>query len=246
MKRYFIIAFCSLLLVLSACNSEETFDCIKKAGDLKTKIINDFSEFNDLVIHDDISLQIIEAEQEYFELTYGENLISKISFTLENDSLLIHNGNFCSWSRDYQKPLIKWYTNKEKIYINSQTSGRIFNTDTLRKNLHIDTRDISNDVELMVANNGIIITSNSISNFYISGTSNNLKVISYFSDSRFELGKLEAHSVNILQRGYNDIIVHSKDSLIGSIENAGRVLYYGNPGIKMTVQNGGQLIKIEE
>ncbi|MBK6263784.1 DUF2807 domain-containing protein [Marivirga sp. S37H4] len=246
MKGIFKIAVYSLFVLLSACDSEEAFDCVKKPGDIETKVITEFPEFNDLVIHDDISLQIIEDESEYFELTYGKNLISKINFKLENDSLLLTNDNFCSWARDYQKPLLKWHTNKESIYINSQTTGEIFNTDTLRKNLQIHTREISNEIELFVSNNATVLSSSSISNFHISGNSNSMKIFSYFSDSRFELGNFEVNHISVLQRGFNDIIVHAKDSLIGSIENAGRVLYYGNPGVKMVVQNGGKLIKLEE
>ena len=50
----------------------------------------------------------------------------------------------------------------------------------------------------------------------------------------------------MLQRGYNDIIVNVKDSLVGSIENAGRILYKGNPGVKVAVGNGGELIHLDQ
>lgn len=235
-----------LLLIVNACNSDNAFDCIKKPGDIQTIIIDDLPEFNDLVIHDDITLELVEDEKEYFEVIYGENLIPKIRFVSDKDSLLIYNENFCGWTRDYQKPLVRWHTTKEEINIESLSSGNIFNIDTIRMDLQIEARDISNEVELVVNSKNIILLSNSISNFKVRGKCVRLKVQSYFNDSRFELGELKTSRANVLQRGYNDIIINPTDSLIGSIEGAGRVLYYGNPGIKMVVENGGELIQLKE
>ncbi|GAA5029037.1 hypothetical protein GCM10011506_17020 [Marivirga lumbricoides] len=235
-----------LFLIANACSSENAFDCIKKTGDIKTILVNDFSEFNDLVIHDDITLELIEDESEYFEVIYGENLIPKIKFVSDKDSLLIYNENFCGWTRDYQKPLVRWHTTKELVNIKSLSSGNIFNNDTLGVNLQIEAKDISNKVELTVNSENILLISNSISNFKVIGHCQRLTVRSYFSDSHFELGQLQCSRVNVLQRGYNDIIVNPSDSLVGSIENAGRVMYYGSPGIKMVVENGGELIKLEK
>lgn len=246
MKKHINYIAIFLFAIVNACNSENAFDCIKKPGDVKTKIIDDLLDFNELVIHDDITLELVEDEREYFEVIYGENLIPKIKFIANKDSLLIYNENFCGWTRDYQKPLIRWHTTKEQINIKSLSSGNIFNVDSIRMDLQIEARDISNEVELVVNSNNITLVSNSIANYKIKGKCINLTVRSYFSDSRFELGELETSRANVLQRGYNDIIVNPSDSLVGSIENAGRVLYYGNPGVKMMVENGGELIQLKE
>ena len=170
----------------------------------------------------------------------------KLIIQSENDSILFFNENFCNWTRDFKKPLVRWHTNKDKILIRSLSSGNIFNKDTLTMDIHIEARDYSNEIKLIVKNNNTILSTNSISNFTLSGQSIGLTVRSYFSDSHIDLGNLEVKRANILQRGYNDIIVNPTDSLVGSIENAGRILYYGDPGVKVVVRNGGELIKLND
>lgn len=235
-----------ILLLTSGCDSEDAFDCIKTSGKTQIKVITEFAEFGELLLHDNIELEIIEDETEYFELIYGENLLPKLIMESENDSISFFNENFCNWTRDFKKPLIRWHTNKDKIVIRSLSSGKIYNSDTLRMDIHIEAKDYSNEVELLVNSNNVILTSNSISNFTCSGQSNGLIVRSYFSDSRIDLGNLKVSRADVLQRGYNDIIVNPTDSLIGSIENAGRILYYGNPGLKVAVRNGGELIRLND
>lgn len=234
-----------VILLISGCDSKEAFDCVKTPGEMQTLAITEFPEFRELLIHDNIELEIIDDETEYFEILYGENLIPKIKVVSENDSILFLNENFCNWTRDFKKPLIKWHTNKDNVLIRSMSSGNIFNKDTLRMDIQIQSENYSNNIDLVVNNNRTILSTNSISNFTLKGQSNGLFVRSYFSDSRFNLSNLKVNRADILQRGYNDIIVNPTDSLVGSIENAGRILYYGNPGIKVEVRNGGELIPLE-
>ncbi len=235
-----------ILLLYISCNSEEAFDCVKTSGDLDTLMITDFPDFRELLIHNNIELEIIEDEIEYFELIYGRNLLPQLMMEYESDSLSFFNNNFCNWTRDFKKPLIKWHTTKNEIVIRSLSSGNIFNIDTLKMDVVIVAEDYSNKIDLIVNNKKTLLASNSISNFTFSGMSDRLIVNSYFSDSQFNLGELQVLRAEILQRGYNDIIVNPTDSLVGSIENAGRILYYGNPGIKVEVRNGGELIKLND
>lgn len=241
---YLYIVFISLLLL--SCDSEDAFDCAKTSGEVQTQVITEFTEFGELIIHDNIELEIIEDETEFFELVYGKNLLPKLKVQSQNDSILFFNENYCNWTRDFKKPLIKWHTNKDKILIRSLSTGNIFNKDTLRMDIQIEAKDYSNEIDLVVNNNNVLLITNSVTNFTFSGQSIGLTVRSYFSDSRIDLANLEVSRANVLQRGYNDIIVNPTDSLVGSIENAGRILYYGNPGVKMEVRNGGELIRLTD
>lgn len=242
--RYIILILS--ISVLQACDSEDAFDCFKKSGELTTVKIDDFPDFAELLIHDDIELEIIETDQEYFELTYGENLIPKIVMEHENDSLSFFNQNFCGWTRDFEKPKLKWFTNKSSINILCLSNGKITSADTLRNDLIIQIESSTNEVDLKINNNKTSLLSNSTTYFNINGKSNNLRIAAYFNDGKYDCGNLLANRANVLQRGYNDIIVNVKDSLVGSIENAGRILYKGNPGVKVEVSNGGELIHLDQ
>lgn len=118
--------------------------------------------------------------------------------------------------------------------------------DTLRNDFVIRIQNATNEVDLNLNNNNTTLLSNSSSNFQISGKSNGLRIAAYFNDGKFDCSELIVNRANVLQRGYNDIIVNVKDSLVGSIENAGRILYKGNPGVKVEVSNGGELIHLDQ
>ena len=242
--KYIILLLTAI--AFQACDSEDAFDCFKKSGELTTVKIDNFPDFAELLIHDDIELEIIETDQEYFELTYGENLIPKIVMEHENDSLSFFNQNFCGWTRDFEKPKLKWFTNKSSINILCLSNGKITSADTLRNDLIIQIESSTNEVDLKINNNKTSLLSNSTTYFNINGKSNNLRIAAYFNDGKYDCGNLLASRANVLQRGYNDIIVNVKDSLVGSIENAGRILYKGTPGVKVEVSNGGELIHLDQ
>ncbi|WP_375578052.1 DUF2807 domain-containing protein [Marivirga tractuosa] len=241
---------CIFLLLASfsyqACDSEDAFDCIKKSGEETTVIIDDFPDFAELLIHDDIELEIVENDEEYFELTYGKNLIPKIVMDHENDSLSFFNQNFCGWTRDFEKPKLKWFTDKSTIRVNCLSNGEITSADTIRNDFVIRIQSATNEVNLKINNNNTSLLSNSSTYFNVAGKCNGLRIAAYFNDGKYDCGDLISNRANVLQRGYNDIIVNVKDSLIGNIENAGRILYKGNPGVDVAVSNGGELIHLDQ
>ncbi len=224
------------------CNSLNAPDCFQKAGSAKTVILTSDKPFNDVVIYDDIALNIVEDDTVYFELVYYENLIPEITFEYAKDSIILRNRNSCNFVRDFKRPLINYHTNKGTNNIYSLTAGNITNTDTLRNSVRIVCKDVSNLINLTVDNTLTIFSGNSSSNFNGQGKTQILRILAYFNDGKYDCSNLRAKRVDFLQRGYNDILVHVTDSLVGSIENAGRVFYTGDPGLKVNVENGGELI----
>ncbi|WMN06961.1 DUF2807 domain-containing protein [Marivirga arenosa] len=243
------IKYCFFLLIISlsflGCNSTNAPDCFQSAGEETTISITELESFNQLVIYDDIELEIIEAENEYFELTYGENLIPEIIYEYENDSISFFNYNSCGWTRDFKKPKLKWFTDKESINIISLSNGNIITNDTLYRPISIRTENAVGDINLLINNSYILLSSNSSANYNVIGRSDELTIYAYFNDGIYECENLQVNNAKILHRGYNDIIVNAKNSITGSIENAGRILYVGNPSLNVEVSNGGELIQIE-
>jgi hypothetical protein len=232
------------LLLLPACDNPNAPDCFQKAGEEKIIELHGFENFNELVINDDIDLQIVEDDTTYFELSFYENLMPEIVSYAINDSLIFENKNSCNFVRDFKKPLLIYHSNKALNRIISISTGLISASDTLRNKLHITSEDISGEVMLMVNNETVILSSNSTCNFILRGKTKRLIINAYFNDGKFDCRDLTCERADILQRGYNDIIISPLDSLVGSIENAGRVYYSGNPGIKMNIFGGGELIQI--
>jgi len=245
-KFYRPILCLAIAVIIPSCSSEDSFDCVKKSGKLTTVRIDDFEDFAQLVIYDNIELEIAYANEEFFELTYGENLIPKIIVEQKNDSLSFFNQNGCGWTRDFEKPKLKWFTYKTTINIISLSNGNINSSDTIKSDLSLRMEDATNKITLKLNNNNTTLSTNSISNFTVGGQSKSLRIRNYFNDGKIDCENLIVNRADVLHRGYNDITVNVTDSLIGSIENAGRILYKGNPGVDVAVSNGGALIHLDQ
>ena len=233
-------------LIMKGCDSLNSPDCFQKAGEQIITRITEFPEFDKLVIYDDINLQIIEDDTTYFELDYYENLIPEIQYELDNDSIVFTNNNSCNFVRSFKAPTLIFHSDKPENFIVSLSTGDIFNKDTLRNNIRVITEDVSNIVRLTVNNNQTVFSSNSSTNFYATGKTSLLILRAYFNDSKYYCKDLQAERVDLVHRGYNDMIVYASDSIVGAIENAGRVFYDGNPGLNIEITYGGQLIPLNK
>ena len=246
LRRLIYLAPLFSIFLVSGCNNENAPDCFKESGKLETVTITTFDSFETLVIHDDISVEIIETENDdYFELSYGKNLLSKVDFESINDSLLVYNNNRCGWVRNFNKPELKWYTSKATNTIISLSIGKIRNKDTLRNNLQVRTENAISEVNLTVNNNYTRLSSNSATNFAINGFTDKLQMISYFGDGQYDSKNLVCREGDILQRGYNDMWVNAVETLKVRVENAGTVYYTGEPDLQQQVSNGGKLVYVE-
>ena len=67
-------------------------------------------------VYNDIDVVLVEADEFRIEITTGENLMEKITSTVENGTLYLKNENIRYWLRSYDYPL------EIKIYHNSITS----------------------------------------------------------------------------------------------------------------------------
>ena len=67
-------------------------------------------------VYNDIDVVLVEDDEFRIEITTGENLMEKITSTVENGTLYLKNENIRYWLRSYDYPL------EIKIYHNSITS----------------------------------------------------------------------------------------------------------------------------
>ena len=68
--------------------------------------------FTAIHVYNDIDVVLIESDESKIEITTGENLMEKITSTVENGTLYLKNENIRYWLRSYDYPLeIKIYHN---------------------------------------------------------------------------------------------------------------------------------------
>ncbi len=102
-------------------------------------------------VYHDINVTLVESDEFKIEITTGENLMDKITSTVENNTLYLKNENIRYWIRSYDYPLeVKIYHNNI-IHINYESWGDLkseglisqdtinrFDLDVLHGSGHID------------------------------------------------------------------------------------------------------------
>ncbi|MDN5202896.1 head GIN domain-containing protein [Fulvivirgaceae bacterium BMA10] len=247
MKRfiYRIFVYLNLLVFTASCNDPDSFDCVKKTGEVieEERILETFTK---LVIHHDINVSLLNGDNQKVIVKAGENLMSKISLEVEGNELVIRNNNTCNWTRSYGG-IDVFVTSNDLTYIKSSGSGNINSVDTyhIEKQLNIECKDGSGDFNLDVSGNKLVVVNNSLANINLSGSITNLTVGYYYNYGRCHARDLVAQNIFINHLGVNDILVKSNNKIRGNIESTGNVIYYGNANdVKMNITGTGQLIKM--
>jgi hypothetical protein len=97
MKKLF---FTTLVALLFSCNSENSWDCLQAAGDPISKEYV-VSEFTKIRIENEVILYLKQGEIQQIILETGENMLSDISVTVEDETLVVKDNNKCNLVRDY-------------------------------------------------------------------------------------------------------------------------------------------------
>ena len=91
------------------------------------------------------------------------------------------------------------------------------------------------DFRLDLQTEQLFIESNSVSNFYLSGQSQNLHVFFSWGNGIFYGENLIANAITFYHRGSNDVILFPINSISGDIYSTGNVVLKNNPNLPPTV-----------
>ena len=243
MKRITAYIGAVALLLMLGCNNTN-FDCVKKAGD-NTTVELLLPPFHSININDGINVILKSGNVQEVKLTAGENLISGIKLSVDEDGFLnIYNENNCNWVRSY-RDINLHLTLDTLARINHYGFGLLSSEGVVTfNNFTVNIKDGTGDVQLEIDNERLYIVNNSIANCYISGQTNDFIVGYYYNDGICQAEGLSAKTVSINHLGTNTIAVNPSESLIGSLQSSGDILYHGTPqNIGINVTGTGKLRK---
>ena len=224
-----------VLLLVFACNSEDTIDCFQSSGDIIQQEIST-SSFERIFVNRDIELIIKDAPNHKVTIETGENLINDVIAEVVDNQLILTDYNTCNYVRDYG--ITKIYIEAPNLTeIRTSTQYEISSDGTLNYNnlnLYSEDFDIQNDftvgdMRLTVNSQNLTIASNNLSFFYINGEVNSLTIGFYAGAGRFEGENLIAQNVNVYHRGSNDMVVNPQQSLTGQLRGTGNLIAVNQP-----------------
>ena len=233
-NRYLAVGM--LLLLFVSCNKEEAPDCFQTSGKITEKVV-EVPFFHQIIVYKGINLFIEQGPEQEVVIRSGENLLKEISATVEDKRLILKNGNNCNLFREYNitdvyvtVPNLTWLQNAGNTVIESV--GELnFPTIWLRSLNQEETKGVytNGDFRLHLNSENIRVTGDDFSNFFLSGTTENLNLFIAAGDGRVEAQDLVAETVEILHRGTNKLFVNPQQVLKGEIRSTGDVISINRP-----------------
>jgi len=221
-KRILYIVFVFTALVLGSC--ELIVDVV--TDDSTTEIIYEVNQpLNKIILHADMDMEIAESNDSTITITGPAPILENIKITNNDGALTIDYTKSGSWM--YDKPQVQFRMPKiEEIEL--YAFNNITCTDTLRASNPYIYSDGTGDIYLKINNQKLDIYGENISNFYVSGKTENLSILCMYACS-FKGAGLIANNVTVDSYGSNDQIVHPVDSLSCKIRLTGDIYYVSSP-----------------
>jgi Putative auto-transporter adhesin, head GIN domain len=235
MKKLFLLL--PFLLVFISC--EKPSECIESTGDMVTRDIP-VTAFTKIKVYRGISLVITQGAEYKVTIQSGSNLIDNIEITQVDNQLILKDKTTCNWLRDYGQTTVYITTpNLEEIYSKTDrniSSAGILTFPILRlyaldKNGDGEDSAGTGDFHININNNQLVIENNTVSRYYISGNTTDAVFDFWAGDGRIEAGDLTAQTIEVYDRGSNDMIVKPIQSITGKMVSTGDIILKNNPPI---------------
>ncbi len=244
MRKYLLIAF---ILILVSCGLSE--DCIKSSGSFVARDV-EVTPFENIYVHPGIELIVTQGDLYEVRVEAGSNFIEQISAVVENNALTLKDNSGCNWVRDY---------GNTKVYVTAPNIVEIYsNTDqVIRSNgvlrfplLRLYSMDFfggvgSGDFIMEVENQQLVVQSNHVSAFFITGKTDQMLLRIYNGNGRFEGADFIAKEIILFHRGANDLKIHPTESLTGDIYSTGDVISVNQPANVSVIEHYSGTLRFE-
>lgn len=227
----------ALLVVLlqNACSPAE---CFKRTGEI-VKEERVVSDFNALLINDNVEITLRNDSSNIVIVEAGKNLISSIKTEVEGSILKITNENTCNWARSYNAPVkvsvgARFIQSIEQFGFNAIKTAELLEVNDLK----IACKN-SGDITLNLKANNVNLFTSSTSYINLVGEASSL-YLNTNGMGEIYADKFTVSDITILHENINDIHVFPIKSLNVTFfpQNKGNVLYYNEPE-SITVEGSG-------
>ena len=236
-----IAIFCCLILVTSCGISE---DCFKGNGNQITQTFP-LQNFSKIKVYDGVGLVVKEGPNYEVKIKTSDNIIDDLEVRLDGDMLVVKDNSTCNVARDYGQttvyvtipdgtilPLIPELELQSKTEQKIQSEGVLHSTIVRLFSLGDDGDGAgTGDFYINVDNSQFVVESNTVSNFYINGHSNEMLLNFYFGNGRFNGKDLHIELIKVYHRGSNDMFVYPVQKIEGIINATGNVVLENVPPI---------------
>lgn len=212
-----------------SCKEENSCDCIKSTGSIQ-KEIRTSSTFNKIIIDKNVNLFLTQDTINSIEVEAGENLLSLIKTTFEENSLKITNSNKCNWVRSFE-PKVNVYVHFIQLnHIEMNGSGDVITTNTIKTDtLYLEQMSASGKADLIVdAKQTYFKLHTGPGDLNVVGKTDGNYI--YSSGNGFVHCENLVNNLTIIDsRSTGDCYITATNQIEANIGHIGNIYYYGNP-----------------
>lgn len=241
MRNHNYILIASLLFIITSCGISE--DCFKGNGNRVTQSFP-LENFTKIKVYDGVGLIVNEGQNYEVKVETSDNIIDNLDVRMDGDMLVVKDNSTCNIARDYGQTVVyvtvpDGTTNPliQELELHSKTEQKIQSEGILHSTIvrlfSIDLSDGAGtgDFYINVDNSQLVVESNNVSNYYISGHSQNMLLNFYFGNGRFYGKNLQVENITVYHRGSNDMFVYPVQKIDGAIFATGNIILENVPPI---------------
>ncbi|MCG9972222.1 head GIN domain-containing protein [Christiangramia crocea] len=247
MKRFLGLI---VIILISGCSSEKTPDCFQTAGSITREEV-ELDPFTEIMVFERVKLYIEQGPEQKVVVETGKNLINDVSLRVQDGRLILRNENACNLFRDYEITTV-YVTSPNLTWIQTSTASAIESIGTLSyPELWLRSLNQEKDPDIHTDGDFIFdldvqnlrITTDHISNYFLTGKVENFNAFFAAGDGRLEARNLIVQHYDIFHRGTNKLIVNPQQSLRGDIYSYGDIISVNRPPVvEVTEHFKGKLI----
>ena len=239
-----------MIILISGCSSEDAPDCVQTAGTIVQQEV-ELENFTEIMVYDRVKLFIEDGPKQKVIIETGENLVNEVSAKVEGGRLILNNENACNLFRDYEITKV-YVTSPNLTWIQTSSPSAIESIGTLSyPELWLRSLNQEKDPDIHTDGDFILdldvqnlrITTDHISNYFLTGKVENFDAFFAAGDGRLEARNLIVQHYDIFHRGTNKLIVNPQQSLRGDIYSYGDIISVNRPpDVNVTEHFKGELI----
>jgi len=237
-QRYFILLIFSALFF--SCNPVE---CFRGAGE-NTSEERQISNFNTLIIQDNIEVVLENRDDLTIRLEGGKNILKNITTENQGDVLTLKNDNSCNFARSYEKGGVRIFIPAQNIERIEQLGFATVSSSEeiiLNKNLLSILCEGTGNMMLNLQAKKIDFLLESVSVIEFIGRAENL-TLNIEGLGKVSAEKMQADTCVINHKDLNEVKVFPIQRLDVTITNRGKVIYFNQPNeIIQNISGAGQL-----
>ena len=225
-----------MFILIAGCAIEDPTACFEGGGDQTVRSVA-LESFSRVIVREGIALEIVHGTENSLTINHPENFMDDIEVKIIDDRLILENNSECKFFNGYKPARVRLVA-LDVNEIRNASQFTVRSIDTLRfDTLTIISEDFLEkevpigDFDLLINSQRLSIITNDVSNFYLSGKTQNFNINFASGQGKLESEKLEAQEIFLFHRGTNDLLVNPIQKISGEIRGTGNVIAVRRPAI---------------